>query len=259
MTPVSESGQWAQTSLRAPHNSVAGPVTGYRCPLVWPLTITWPSSSVKWQNAERSVAQFGGDSFVLCLWVIWGRKQVSPRCWWVLPLSPSHQECQEHSPHPIIPVLERGGRKLWSFLLVTISQHYTTQVLCSTRSPSGSIETILLTEKHYLWCQLPPGAKKKCHIWAESAARMLDTMTRYVLVPSCLNHVVIGRDERRVISNKYTGDCCCWTGRTTEMKKWWFMLTINCVEVRTRAPLINVMAGMSAIVGSDVNICNPGK
>ena len=153
----------------------------------------------------------------------------------------------------------RGGTKLQSFLLVTISQHYTTQVLCSTRSPSGSIETILLTEEHYLWCQLPPGAKKKCHIWAESAARMLDTMTRYVLVPSCLHHVVIGRDERRVISNKYTGDCCCWTGRTTEMKKWWFMLTINCVEVRPRAPLINVMAGMSAIVGSDVNICNPGK
>ena len=76
----------------------------------------------------------------------------------------------------------RGGTKLQSFLLVTISQHYTTHVL--SRPHWLCSRTISLTEEHYLWCQLPGGVKILSYLAAESAARILAIMTRYVLVPS---------------------------------------------------------------------------
>ena len=85
----------------------------------------------------------------------------------------------------------RGGTKLQSFLLVTISQHYTTHVL--SRPHWLCSRTISLTEEHYLWCQLPAGVKIVSYLAARIRSPHsghYDTLCFSPVILSCLNHVM---------------------------------------------------------------------
>ena len=86
----------------------------------------------------------------------------------------------------------RGGTKLQSFLLVTISQHYTTHVL--SRPHWICSRTISLTEEHYLWCQLPAGRGEtnviSCGGVCCPHSGHYDTLCFSPVIPSCLNHVM---------------------------------------------------------------------
>ena len=163
-------------------------------------------------------------------------KQVSPSLdvceLWAVQCSLSlalHQECHQHSWHPLISVLE-GRNKTAKF-----SSCHNLSALhnaCFVQAPfqnnfadRGTLFVMPTSSRSKIWCV-------SCGWVCRPHSGHYDTLCFSPVIPSCLNHVMgiwqcQGEGENTLALWLLQGE------ELERWRKWWLMLTINSVEART--------------------------
>ena len=164
-------------------------------------------------------------------------KQVSPSLdvceLWVFPPSACtlHQECQEHSWHPLISVLE-GRNKTAKF---SSCHNLSTQHMFCPQAPLNLFQNNFADRGTLL--VMPTSSRGEINVI--SCGRVCcphsghyDTLCFSPVIPSCFKscngHLAMLKGGW-----EYTGSVTVTRRGAERWRKWWFMLTINSVEART--------------------------